>query len=503
MSWPEVTDVADVASWRHDVQRRVERGERFAGLFATAEGASTRLTAALARPGALDLLDTTLASGSPDYPALSTDIPAAFWYEREIHDLFGLVPRGHPRLDPLVLPLDPGAARPRPGSAGSPAHLVPHEHPLPAHLAGTGVFTLPHGPVRSGVTESVEFLLETPGEDIPHLRVRPHHKHRGLAKRFEGLSAEHGVLLAERVEGIASVAHALAYAHAVEDLAGVQVSTRASLVRLVHAELERIANHLDVAMRLADAAALAVATARFGWHKERILRLRGQLCGHRFGRSVVALGGVHASSLTAPPESVHATLDAIERDVTGDERAAMSTPSFLDRLRGTGRLPGEVAVPFGALGPVGRASGTGEDVRVSRPYGAYRRLHVAVAAGEAGDVQERLRVRWAELHESFRLVRVALDDLAAGPVPADSVAPSLAPALEPPPDGRGVGWAEAPQGEVLYLVEVSGGRLTRVAARSASFHNLPLFHRAFGGDIFTDFPFIEASFGLSAAGAAG
>ncbi|MGN6244862.1 MAG: hydrogenase large subunit [Motilibacteraceae bacterium] len=501
MTSPALTDLADVASWRHAVLRRVDRGERFAGLFATADGPSTRLTAALARPGRLDLMDTTLAPGAVDYPALSTEVPAAFWYEREIHDLFGLVPRGHPRLDPLVLPLDPGAARPRPGSAGAPTHLVPHEHPLPAHLAGTGVFTLPHGPVRSGVSESVEFLLETPGEDIPHLRVRPHHKHRGLAKGFEGLSPEHGLLLAERVEGVASVAHALAFAHAVEDLAGTQVSAQASLVRLVHAELERIANHLDVAMRLADAAALAVATARFGWHKERIMRLRGQLCGHRFGRSVVAVGGVQPGSLATSRESVGAALDAIERDVTGDERAAMATPSFLDRLRGTGRLPGEVAVPFGALGPVGRASSGGEDVRASRPYGAYRQLHVVVAAGDAGDVQERLRVRWAELHESFRLIRLALDDLSAGAAPAPPLA--RPPAPEPPPDGRGVGWAEAPQGEVLYLVEVCAGRLARVAARSASFHDLPLFHRVFGGDIFTDFPFIEASFGLSVAGVAG
>ena len=154
------------------------------------------------------------------------------------------------------------------------------------------MFTLPFGPVRSGVMESIEYLIETPGEDIPHLNIRPHYKHRGIAKQFENRTVADGVLVAERVEGISSVAHALAYCHAVESLADTHVPIRAQLVRVVYAELERIANHLDVAMRLADAAGLAVATARFGWHKEVLMRLVSQLCGNRFGRGVVVPGGI-------------------------------------------------------------------------------------------------------------------------------------------------------------------------------------------------------------------
>jgi formate hydrogenlyase subunit 5 len=488
----------DVASWRAEVARRCERGERFAGLFATAEPRRIQLTAALAAGGALDLLDATVRTGAT-YPALTELVPAAFWYEREIHDLFGLVPEGHPRLDPLVLPLTADDPRPRPGLASGPRSLTPHEQPLPGHLHGAGIFTLPHGPVRSGALESVEYLIETPGEDIPHLRVRPHAKHRGIEKRFETLDPHTAVLLAERAEGVATVAHAIAYATAVEDLADVDVPRAAGMVRLVHAELERIANHLDVAMRLADAAALAVATARFGWHKERVLRLRSELCGSRFGRGVVVPGGVRGP-LTRPVADLRLTIDALERDITGDERAAMNTPSFLDRLRTTGPLPAALARRHGALGPIGRASGAGEDVRVSRPYDAYRELPVQPATAHVGeDVQARLRTRWQELHESFRLIRLALaclDEL--GNYGHDQLLRTDVGVA----DGRGVGWAEAPQGEVLYLVEVSNGRLRRVKPRSASFHNLVLFHSVFAGDIFTDFPFIEASFGLSIAGVA-
>jgi formate hydrogenlyase subunit 5 len=98
----------------------------------------------------------------------------------------------------------------------------------PVDVTGHGVFTLPLGPVRSGVYESIEFLIETPGEDIPHFNIRPHYKHRGIAKRFERLSVGDATLVAERVEGIASVAHALAFAHAVETLADTTPNSNAS-----------------------------------------------------------------------------------------------------------------------------------------------------------------------------------------------------------------------------------------------------------------------------------
>ena len=133
---------------------------------------------------------------------------------------------------------------------------------------------MPYGPVRSGVFESIEYLVETPGEDIPHLRTRVFHKHRGVEIRFEGMSIAGGVLMAERTEGVASVAHAMAYCQAVERIAEVEVTMEAGVVRVIHAELERIANHLDSTIRHTEAAGQAVAYARLSLHKERVQRLR-------------------------------------------------------------------------------------------------------------------------------------------------------------------------------------------------------------------------------------
>jgi len=505
MTAAAMTTVADLPmeQWRDRITGRVGGGDRFAGLYGSHRGDAAYLHGLLVGGSVVSCLRTLITpdrDGSLSYPALTPDVPAAFWYERALHDLSGVVPTGHPRLDPLLLPRRPGQPTPRPGHPER-ERLDRHIHSSaadqhgPVDVSGHGVFTLPLGPVRSGVFESIEFLIETPGEDVPHLNIRPHYKHRGIAKRFEGLTAADGVLVAERVEGIASVAHALAFVHAAETLAGVAAPRRAGLIRVIHAELERLANHLDVATRLCDAAGLAVPHARFGWHKECIMRLVSRLCGNRFGRSVVRVGGV-AGEPRLQPAHLSQQLAVITQRIHRDRNALMVDASFLDRLRGTGHLDPALATSHGALGPVGRGSGFDDDSR-RRVYDAYGELPFVDGAAviEHGDALARLRVRWSEIDGAVELIQRACDRL------SDLSDATLAVEV-PMVDGIALGWAEAPQGEVLYSLEVREGLIGRCFARSASLHNMLLFHDVFNGDVFTDFPFIEASFGLSYAGVA-
>jgi formate hydrogenlyase subunit 5 len=485
------TELGVAALWDTLISRVAAGGSRFAALSATrgpggpaAPGGNgedgVTLTAHVACANGIDTLEATLPPDATSYPSLTPRLPAAFWYERVIHDQTGLVPAGHPRLTPLV----------RSGT--------PDDYALPRHVEGYGLFTIPHGPVRSGVVESMEYLVETPGEAIPHLNMRIFYKHRSIADAFAGRPVEDGVLLAERTEGIASVAHALAYCHAIEEIADCEIPRDAAMLRVVHAELERIANHLDVAARLADAAGLAVAAARFALHKERVMREVSRLCGSRFGRGVVIPGGVAAVPDTA---GLGAGLEPLERAIVADTAALLGTSSFLDRLRGTGPLTPDRARLHGALGPIGKASGFRDDARQVRPHDGYgyglldRAADQPPPARGAGDALARLLVRADEITEAFGLIRRALSLL-----PERTEVTPYAPCH--PPDGRATGWAEAPQGEVLYDVTVAGGRVVRCQPRSASFHNLVLMHEVFAGDILTDFPFIEASFGLSVAGAA-
>ncbi|GAA4392794.1 hydrogenase large subunit [Tsukamurella soli] len=513
-----VRDVT-VAEW-HDALVACAATARFAGLYGTHEGTDIRLRALfVGRDGVVLCVGTVFEGGgddgsgddgsegdgagraypAPSYPSVTHAIPAAVWYERALHDLSGVVAVGHPRLDPLLSPLDSGSFSPQPGRsrADGPGPIIAPapDRRGPSDLEGDGVFTLPLGPVRSGVYESIEFLIETPGEDIPHLNIRPHYKHRGVATRFDGCSPDDGIVVAERVEGIASVAHALAFSHAVEALAGVDVPARAAVIRVLHAELERIANHLDVAMRLCEAAGLSVAYTRFGWHKEETMRTVSTLCGNRFGRGVVCPGGVTRNPDPGPAQIAERVARLHDR-VRADRDELMANASFLDRLRGTGVLHRDVAHRYGAVGPVGRGSAVETDVRWDRPYDAYRDLRFPqppVAA--TGDCLARLRVRWREIDVSARLIADAcemLDDLGATPLAAQAR----------PADGYSTGAAEAPQGEVLYGLEIRGGRIARCFARSASLHDMVLFHEVFSGDVFTDFAFIEATFGLSYAGVA-
>jgi Ni,Fe-hydrogenase III large subunit len=495
---------ADLAAVAADM---VARGGRFAGLAATADlDGGTRLFALLSGPRHVTVLESRLRPGQDAFPSVTALVPAAAWYEREVHDLFGVVPEGHPGLDPLVLPLEPGSPRPRPGHPGGPDRLVPHPAPLPVEVAGEGLFTIPYGPVRSGVFETIEYQVETFGEEIPSLRTRLHYKHRGLERRFRDLDLADAVLLAERVEGVASVAHAVAFCQAVEQLAGTDVPYGAQLLRVVHAELERLANHLDSMVRHCEGAGQAVALARLATHKERVMRLRAQLSGHRFGRGAVVPGGVSGPP-SYPPEAALTALARLEGEVVSDIEALMRTPSFLDRLRNTGPVAPSTAAAHGAVGPVGRGSGTGNDARMDRPYGGYRSLGFEVAVSDEGDALARQQVRVVEVRQSFHLVRQALDEMAEeAPLGAGGVRRDDGERWRAPvglADGLAVGSAEAPQGELLYLVEIEGGRLGAVKARTASFHNLALFPAAFQGDIFTDFAFIEASFGLSFAGVSG
>jgi formate hydrogenlyase subunit 5 len=490
---------AATRAFSEHVVSRVASGARFCELFASPDSGATQLVAVLADGPLLDTETVLVAAEQGRFPSLTPSIPAAAWYEREIHDLFGLEAVGHGRLYPLILPLAQRSRRPRPGSGKPPTAVELDVSPLPAHLRGEGVFTIPYGPVRSGVFESIEYVVETPGEDIVHLHTRVFYKHRGIEVRFEGMDMATGVLLAERSEGVASVAHAIAYCGAIERVAGVEIPEAAALVRVIHAELERVANHLDTFIRHSEAAGQAVAYARLTLHKERLQRLRAQLCGSRFGRGVVVPGGVSGPPLL-DTAVLFAAVDQIERPVHDDLRLLMATPSFVDRLRGTGVIPPHLAERYAAVGPVGRGSAQMEDVRFTRPYAAYGRLSRPLLQLRAeGDALARPRVRLEEIAGAFHLIRQAITQLDR----LTRQGPEWTAPLGTRLSGQALGWAEAPQGEVLYHVTLENGRLLRVKPRSASFHNLALFPAAFPKDILTDFAFVEASFGLSIAGVAG
>jgi len=408
----------------------------------------------------------------PAYTALGPWWPAARWAEQELADRHGVRPIGLVELPSLTRP-DADA--------------------LDQSVDGVDVFSIPYGPVRSGVFEAIQFLIQTGGEDVSRIHTRPFFKHRGLEQRFAGLPPAHAVHVAERIAGISGVAYALAFSQAVERALGVTAPVRAECWRAVHAELERLANHLDVIAKLAETTALSVGQARFQILKEQVMRLRAQLTGSRFGRGVIVPGGVRLDGRISPGSLLNA-VDELERDLTRDRRLFLGTASMTDRLIGTGRLPRALVEEYSAVGPLARGSGLSTDARHERPYGDYRRLGLQVVTHREQDAMARVLVRFGELSESLRILRQSIDHLRRSDVEL------LAP-LPAHGNGCGFGWAEAAQGELVVWVELRGGQLRGVHVASPSLRNWALFERAFPKDVLTDLAFIEHSFGLTPAGA--
>jgi formate hydrogenlyase subunit 5 len=402
--------------------------------------------------------------------------PAARWAERELVELHGLSVAG---------------------AADGPALTRPDADRLDRTLDGLDVFSLPYGPVRSGVFEAIQFEIETGGEDVPRIQTRPFFKRRALEARFVGLAPHVGVHVAERVAGIASCAYAAAFSQAVERALGVQAPQRALCLRAIYCELERIACHLDVIAKEAETTALYVGQARFQILKEQIMRLRTGLSGSRFGRGVIVPGGVReegAPEHYAPGHAaLRAALDRFERELRRDRRMFLGTASMTDRLIGAGHLDRTLLEDYGAVGPLARGSGISADARHERPYGNYIRLGAQVVTERDGDAMARVRVRFGEIAESLRLLRQTLDQLRRRDGEARAALPSA--------DGAAFGWVEAPQGELLIWVELRGAIVRRVHIASPSLRNWALFDHAFPKDVLTDFAFIEHSFGLTPAGA--
>jgi formate hydrogenlyase subunit 5 len=408
------------------------------------------------------------------YPALTPDIPAAHWFERELHDLHGIVPAGHPRLEPLVR---------HDGDA-------PVEHRGAERLGGPGVFLLPNGPVRSGVFEAAQFLVQTGGEDVAYCAQRLFFKRRGAERRICEVPLELAVLVAERVSGTSSVAHALAFSHAVEELSETEVPPRAQAIRRILAELERLHNHLEVIVRQCEAASLSVGQAQFSALKERLHRLAASVVGNRFLRGAIAPGGVRLDLHRGAAALLDDTLREWEREHRKALAVLLRTDSFLDRLVSTGPLSARDAREFACVGPVARGSGIDLDVRRDRPYDGYGPF--PVARHHDGDAMARMDVRFQEIDAALELIRHALGSLGTGPLRS-----SIGPLVR----DSALGAVESPRGETLYWLEAAGpDALGFCKLRAASFVNYGIFNRVFDSQVLTDFAFIEHSLGLSPAG---
>jgi len=447
--------------------------------------ASPRLSPAVT---VLVSVPTTTAS----FASLATRSFAASRFEREIHDLFGLVPLGHPDLRRLALhQYWPEGYHPLLRDAVPRTDFVDAGQPFPfRRVEGEGIFEITVGPVHAGIIEPGHFRFSVEGETIVNLETRLGFVHKGTEKLFEGLPLDRATTLAERISGDTSFGHALAFCQAIEALAGCSLPLEARRLRVVLLELERIYNHVgDVGMIINDTG-FTFGHAHCFRIREELLRLNERLTGHRLLRGAVLPGGVIGPIATASVPDAVATVEKLVAEFVEIARLCLDNTTVLERLQGTGRLTLTTAMEMQVVGLVGRASGIDADVRRDVPFAGYDEVEIRVPVYETGDVWARTMVRVHEVCEAARLIRAMAEHRADGLTQV---------ALPPLASGaHAFGLVEAWRGPVWHWAVADGPTsLARLKVVDPSFRNWPALEYAVLKNIVPDFPLCNKSFNLS------
>lgn len=421
----------------------------------------------------------------PTVPSLAYVSFPASRFEREMRDLYGIRPLGHPMPRPLVRHSHwPRTWYPMRTQAG-PAPEFGHPGSLGfGAVDSPGVYEIPVGPVHAGLIEPGHFRFSVVGETVLRLKARLWFVHRGIEKLFQGRAATEGVELAERISGDTSAAHALAHVLAVEDALGITVPDSVARSRALLVEMERLYNHAADLGALANDVGFALANAHAQRIRERLLRLNQDLTGHRLLRGAIRPGGI---SLRALPEP--ATLAAIAADMAEVADLTLGNSVVYDRFAGTSVLAADQVRELGCLGYVARAAGVHTDARLDHPSVS---LPIVEATADGGDVLARYTVRRDEFAASAALAAFLVET--AEPVPDFIDIPRSG-------QGSGVGVVEGWRGTIVHRVEIdAAGRLTRAKVVDPSWFNWPALPVAMTDTIVPDFPLTNKSFNLSYAG---
>lgn len=347
----------------------------------------------------------------------------------------------------------------------------------------------PHHPATHGV---LRLMLELEGEAIVGTKPVIGYLHTGFEKEMETRTYHQNIVFPPRIEYLATFIEEQAYVLAVEKLLGIAAPPRATMIRLILAELSRIASHLVYlgtgAMDL-NVSSLLMYCFR---DREEILDIFEMVSGQRMMHGYFRIGGLQWDVPDGFPERVRTFVKTFPSRLDEFETLLTDNLIWRERTEGVAVLSAEDAVRYGCTGPLLRGSGVSYDVRKAFPYGGYDEFDFDVPVGESGDAFGRYRVRMEEMRQSLRIVQQALDRLPEGPVLIDDRKVALPPRRElvrsmeavihqfklvsegiHPPSGEVYAAVESPRGEKgYYIVSDGSNRPWRVRVRSPSFNNL-------------------------------
>ncbi|MBI4383452.1 MAG: NADH-quinone oxidoreductase subunit C [Nitrospinae bacterium] len=473
-----------------------EAGMRLVAEWAAQEKDGFSVHAAYAQnPNGYALVKTTLNAGVEGFPSLAPHYVAAARMERAIHDLFGLMPLGHPDPRPWIKHEHwPEGAHPLRKDFAADTGMPRGEGRYPfIEAEGEGVYEIPVGPVHAGIIEPGHFRFLAVGEQILNLEERLGYVHKGIEKSMEGRDAFSAARLAARISGDATVAHAWAFCLAAEQAAGLEASPRAATLRAILCERERMANHIGDIGAICNDAAWGFMHMQCQRLREEMARLHRRLFGHRLLMDCVLPGGAARDLDAEGIEALAGQTQAMAREMNELFEMYEDQTSIRERVIDSGAIQSRHARDLGLLGYAGRSAECDIDARRDAAYPPYDRHPPQVKVCKGGDVSARLWIRFQEIQESARLVQKFLAELPAGPLREPWTAPR---------DGRwGFAAIESWRGEIAAWVRFgAGGKIDRCYARDPSMINWLGLELAVREVPVPDFPLNNKSFNCSYSG---
>lgn len=362
----------------------------------------------------------------------------------------------------------------------------------PTGAAQTMVLNMgPQHPSTHGV---LRVILELNGEIV--LKAEPviGYLHTGIEKSCEAKTYSQAITLTDRIDYLAPLSNNLGYCLAVEKLLGIEVPKRAQYIRVLLTELTRIASHLVwLGTHAIDLGAMSVFLYTFR-EREEIMKIFEYVSGQRMMTSYFRIGGL---ALEPPPgflDTVRRVMEALPGHVDEYEDLLTNNRIWLGRTQGVGIISADDAIAMGCSGPMLRGSGVAYDVRKAFPYSSYQDFNFEVQTQTAGDCFARYQVRVAEIRESIKIVRQAMERVAKADGPIKTEAPGIIPPSREemktsiegliyhfkiytegfaPPPGEVYQVIESPRGELGFFVASDGSaKPYRVKVRAPSFVNL-------------------------------
>lgn len=370
----------------------------------------------------------------------------------------------------------------------------------------TKELTLHMGPQHPSSHGVLHMVLEMQGERI--LKAEPDigYLHRGTEKIAENLLYHQFVPYTDRLDYMCAMSNNLAYVQAVEKLMGLEIPERAKYIRVIAAELSRIAGHLlGIGAWAVDLGAMSILLYAVR-EREIVLDIFEMLCGARMTLTYLRIGGVRYDFTEECKEACRNLINIIPPRIDEYEAILTGNRVWLGRNRNVGVLSADEAIDLGLSGPALRASGVKWDIRKDEPYLVYDRLDFEVATGANGDCYDRYMVRLEEIRQSLRIIGQCVCEMPEGPFAVE-----MQEIVPPPktdvyrnmenlihhfkyvshgfkvPRGEAYSSIESPKGELgVYIVSDGSEKPYRLKLRVPSFMNLQTMDRMCKGGYFAD-----------------